>query len=911
MKRFFLGVLIFLAAAGLVSPSFAQVTYATVTATITDPTGNPFANAAYSISLVNSLGNPVSSATTPNGSLFNAKPVYGNLDANGFMSVQLAENSILSKPSGTQWAIVVSYPQDAAILLYQPPWTINYTVSVTANVDLSTPISALSQTINFMNLKTGQSTLISTQGCAGGNTIAHGCTGGTSQSTARSSLGTAASGANSDITSLAGLTTPLSAGQGGTGNTTGTAQHALNLPADFATQSALSPNVVNGTNGTFSGTVAAPTIANVSSVDTTGATDNSSVINTAVTSFLASGKGALGCIALPTGMVYAPSLLNPQGVPFCGDGVLLKSIIQQQNYPAYPDAYKAQLNTYATVAPRINFGWEYMSHWINGALGNLYQYNSQIYVGFLGDSRFAGQNLSLSNTIEQLFLTAASNHKIPLGITPGNYAISGSTTHDPANPTTADLLNTQIPHVLADGNVDSVVINSGYNDPAHGISTAQTISNIRTALACLRNGVSYNAGLGTVTCTPHTVDQTSIILVTPISGNDNESLRAPLALETFRNGYAQAAHDYQSGFIDFYALMPDNDFNQGTSSLMMDVPYGVGTDNPVIYIHPGNSKNPTYAKALEDFMFAPIDSITGGTGCANVSNLSANLLFSSAPNIYPHGCSIYRTLATNGWPYDGMVTTTKSIDDTIVTQTVTQTGAATSTACFRVAASATTWNALACPLTSAGVGGRVLQSGSNPYFVQLDTTAQTPTYYTNGGDATTLSQNRDPQTGLFVNTLKSAWTQTCKVFVTGTSSYCGWFTSATANLLPLEHARIGQGLMVGTASVAGADPGNGFVNADNGYEINHNIVGVVASGSIAMPVTTVATVGCGATVTSANATVRVGDVIAWSYIGSPGAAALLNVLQWPTAGNVNFTYCNPTAASITTAALTLNWTVSR
>jgi microcystin-dependent protein len=47
--------------------------------------------------------------------------------------------------------------------------------------------------------------------------LSAGGTGATSASDARNALGAAASGANSDITSLTGLTTPLSVAQGGTG----------------------------------------------------------------------------------------------------------------------------------------------------------------------------------------------------------------------------------------------------------------------------------------------------------------------------------------------------------------------------------------------------------------------------------------------------------------------------------------------------------------------------------------------------------------------------------------------------------------------------------------------------------------------------------------------------------------------
>ena len=56
--------------------------------------------------------------------------------------------------------------------------------------------------------------------------VASGGTGANSPTTARSSLGAAAAGANGDITSLTGLTTPLAVSQGGTGANTATAARA-------------------------------------------------------------------------------------------------------------------------------------------------------------------------------------------------------------------------------------------------------------------------------------------------------------------------------------------------------------------------------------------------------------------------------------------------------------------------------------------------------------------------------------------------------------------------------------------------------------------------------------------------------------------------------------------------------------
>lgn len=60
--------------------------------------------------------------------------------------------------------------------------------------------------------------------------VADGGTGASTASSARSNLGAAASGANSDITSLSGLTTALSVAQGGTGSTTALGARVNLLP---------------------------------------------------------------------------------------------------------------------------------------------------------------------------------------------------------------------------------------------------------------------------------------------------------------------------------------------------------------------------------------------------------------------------------------------------------------------------------------------------------------------------------------------------------------------------------------------------------------------------------------------------------------------------------------------------------
>ncbi|MEY2428240.1 MAG: hypothetical protein QOJ40_1125, partial [Verrucomicrobiota bacterium] len=85
--------------------------------------------------------------------------------------------------------------------------------------------------------------------------LVRGGTGADTPSAARSSLGAAASGPNSDINSLSGLSTPLSLAQGGTG--AGTATDALvNLGASSLTASNTftGVNVLSNSNNSFIGT---------------------------------------------------------------------------------------------------------------------------------------------------------------------------------------------------------------------------------------------------------------------------------------------------------------------------------------------------------------------------------------------------------------------------------------------------------------------------------------------------------------------------------------------------------------------------------------------------------------------------------------------------------------------------------
>jgi hypothetical protein len=87
----------------------------------------------------------------------------------------------------------------------------------------------------------------------------------------------------------------------------------------------------------------------------------------------------------------------------------------------------------------------------------------------------------------------------------------------------------------------------------------------------------------------------------------------------------------------------------------------------------------------------------------------------------------------------------------------------------------------------------------------------------------------------------------------------------------------------------------------------------IASSTAAMTTAAITTGACGTTVTVAAAGVLTTDTIDISHnaaaTNANGGNLILNA--WPTAGNVNFNYCNPSAATVTPTAMTLNWSVRR
>lgn len=91
-----------------------------------------------------------------------------------------------------------------------------------------------------------------------------------------------------------------------------------------------------------------------------------------------------------------------------------------------------------------------------------------------------------------------------------------------------------------------------------------------------------------------------------------------------------------------------------------------------------------------------------------------------------------------------------------------------------------------------------------------------------------------------------------------------------------------------------------------------NITTKVGSGTASMTTAAIAAGACGTTVTVAQGGVATTDILTFSSnaaVTTPNGLLIINA--WPTSGNVNFNYCNPTAGSLTPGSNTLNWIDSR
>lgn len=144
--------------------------------------------------------------------------------------------------------------------------------------------------------------------------IINGGTGASTAPTARTNLGAAASGANSDITSLSGLTTPLSVAQGGTGANASGATAANNIGAlaiasnlsdlssvptartnlGLGTMAVQNANNVSITGGSISGVAVSGYSLTIDSITALRAVSHTSYTRVYLTGYYSAGDGGGG-----------------------------------------------------------------------------------------------------------------------------------------------------------------------------------------------------------------------------------------------------------------------------------------------------------------------------------------------------------------------------------------------------------------------------------------------------------------------------------------------------------------------------------------------------------------------------------------------------------------------------------------
>jgi len=206
--------------------------------------------------------------------------------------------------------------------------------------------------------KTDNATAAITGGSITGITdlaVADGGTGASDATTARSNLSSAKSGANSDITSITGLTTPLAISQGGTASTTLTAN-----------------NVLLG-NGTSALQVVAPgTVGNV--LTSNGTTWTSSTGYTGTVTSIATGNGLSGGTITSTGtlVVACPSFNSVGSYVYAGMQNMTAGVSGGSNYAAGTGSDQLRSTTSKTgYTNNLSGTWKWMSGSIAGCDTNV------------------------------------------------------------------------------------------------------------------------------------------------------------------------------------------------------------------------------------------------------------------------------------------------------------------------------------------------------------------------------------------------------------------------------------------------------------------------------------------------------------------------------------------------------------
>jgi hypothetical protein len=150
------------------------------------------------------------------------------------------------------------------------------------------------------------------------------------------------------------------------------------------------------------------------------------------------------------------------------------------------------------------------------------------------------------------------------------------------------------------------------------------------------------------------------------------------------------------------------------------------------------------------------------------------------------------------------------------------------------------------------------------------------------------------------------------VFLGDSATYSG--SSPVSNCVAVGYlatcaAGVNNQVQIGGSTIVSAKIGNTAIPVSASAA---TVALTIASGTATLGTAAIASGACAASVTVAGTGVLATDAVSWAFNAAPDATYnALVVKPYVTAGNVNFLVCNPSAASITPAAATLNWRVAR
>jgi len=315
--------------------------------------------------------------------------------------------------------------------------------------------SGATSVVDDTNVTGTISSSVLTLGWTGQLSVARGGTGSSTAPGARTNLGAAASGANSDITSITGLTTDLSVSQGGTGAST------LNDLIALGTQTTGNyvSNVSGGTSITVTGSAGegwTPTIAvTANSIGDTQITNNS-----------------LSAGSLATGSVATDEILN--------DTILAGDLDNTTAPGAGQDTYIATYDNATggfTWVSQASVGGSGGVSSLNGATGALTVANASESGGTITVDSATGAQSGLVTVAAQTFGGAKTFNSLITG--QAGLSVSGATVNLNASSNFATNINTgtSTGAITLGGGSGTVAINSsGWNISTTGTITGAALS---------------------------------------------------------------------------------------------------------------------------------------------------------------------------------------------------------------------------------------------------------------------------------------------------------------------------------------------------------------------------------------------------------------------------------------------------